>query len=61
MILVGLGYIFVGAFVQQSVMSFGSVDYERYSNAYPNFMIAVGILLIAVHMFGTKVNAFDTG
>jgi len=54
-ILVGLAYVFIGAFVQQSIMSFGSVVYERYSSAYPDFMIAVGILIIVVHLFGTKV------
>jgi len=54
-ILVGLSYLFVGAYVQQSIMSFGSVVYERYSSAYPDFMIAVGTILIGVHLFGTKV------
>jgi len=54
-IIVGLVYVFVGAFVQQSMMSFGSVVYERYSSFYPDFMIAVGIIIIGAHLFGTKV------
>jgi len=52
---IGLTYVFVGAYVQQSIWSFGIVVYERYSSAYPDFMIAVGILTIAIHLVGTKV------
>jgi len=54
-IVVGLVYVFVGVYVQQSVMSFGRVIYERYSSAYPDFMMCVGVIIIAAHLFGTKV------
>jgi len=54
-IIVGLVYVFVAVHVQQSVASFGRVIYERYSSAYPNFMMAVGVVIIAAHLFGTKV------
>jgi len=54
-IVVGLVYVFVGVYVQQSIMSFGHVVYERYTTAYPDFLIGVGIIIIIVHLFGTKV------
>jgi len=54
-ILVGKVYVFVGVYVQHNIVSFGSVIYERYSSAYPNFMMGVGAIIIGAHLFGTKV------
>jgi len=54
-ILVGLVFVFVGLYVQQSIASFGHVIYERYGSGYTNFTIAVGVIVIAAHLFGTKV------
>jgi len=54
-ILIGLVYVFIGAFVQRNIMSFGYVVYERYSSAYPNFTLFVGVMLIGAHVIGTKV------
>jgi len=52
---IGLVYVSMGVFVHHSVISFGSFIYERYASLYPDFMVAVGVLMIGVHLFGTKV------